>query len=88
MEFILALRSASSRRRLPLDDDARHLARERGEPLGLNICKSKEELLFLIHDNGFGRVSTPSGAGAGDERALEKLRLVSDPLSFRENMAR
>jgi len=36
-----------------------------------HYCKSKEELLFLIQDNGFGRVL---------ERLEERLREVDDPL--------
>src|SRR5216683_3732294 len=51
----------------------RAISRETGVSLaGLyHYCKSKEELLFLIQDNCFGRVL---------ERLEERLREVDDPL--------
>src|SRR5919202_3943690 len=47
-------------------------------------CKSKEELLFLIQDNCFGRVLTRLQERLGDaDGAVEKLRLViENHLSF------
>ncbi len=52
----------------------RDIARETGVSLaGLYYyCKSKEELLFLIQDNCFGRVH---------ERLLERLRETSEPVA-------
>jgi hypothetical protein len=59
------------REELSLDLDARHLARDERQPGRLyHYCKSKEELLFLIQDNCFGRVL---------ERFEERLQEVEDP---------
>jgi AcrR family transcriptional regulator len=74
LEFILRTSARIFAEKNYHSTSMRDIARATGVSLaGLYYyCKSKEELLFLIQDNCFGRVH---------ERLLERLRETSDPIA-------